>query len=315
MMISLIPHIEYLMMRNDCVVVPGWGALVANHAPAQLNESHIGKPSRLIGFNSSITHNDGLLASSLTRRHSISYDKACELIATNVAAFGRQLSGGTEVAFGRLGFFKLDENGKMQFVPAMQPNACDEFFGLQQFDFNTLAQVEESAHVASVSRSVFSRHGIKVAASIAALIGLGVILSTPVLINRQSQNASMNIATVKTKPNVVTVKPVSKTTASDNQITVINADEQQSSLKESPVFNDGMPCDEDGSFLLVINSCKKQHQAQELVKQYATKGIKAKPVQRGKYYHLVVAQSNNKQELINAKKQLPAKYRKAWVSR
>lgn len=301
-------------MSNDCVVVPGWGALVANHAPAQLNESHIGKPSLLIGFNSSITHNDGLLASSLTRRHGISYDKACELIATNVAAFGRQLSGGTEVAFGHLGFFKLDENGKMQFVPAMQPNACDEFFGLQQFDFNTLAQVNETANIANVSQSVFSRRGLKVAASIAALIGLGVILSTPVLINRQSQNASLNIATVKTKPNVVTVKPVSKTTASDNKITVIDNDDQPA-IKEPSVFNDGMPCDEDGTYLLIVNSCKKQHQAQELVKQYASKGLKAKPVQRGKYYHLVVAQSNNKQELINAKKQLPAKYRKAWVSR
>ncbi|MBR5030931.1 MAG: SPOR domain-containing protein [Muribaculaceae bacterium] len=320
MMISLIPHIEYLMMRHDCVVVPGWGALVANHAPAQLNESHIGKPSRLIGFNPSITHNDGLLATSLTRRHGLSYDKACELIATNVAGFGRQLSAGTEIAFGHIGYFKLDENGKMQFVPTLQYNACDEFFGLQQFEFATLSQAEAAEKFAPVSRSAFIRKAMKTAASIVALVGMGLLLSTPVIVDRQSQSASLNIATVKTKPTTITLKPAAATTASDNKIAVVdnNAGAQPVSsaipaIDEPSAFNEGMPCDESGAYYLVINSCNKQHQAAALIKQYGSRGIKAKSIHRGKYYHLVVAQSNSKQELVKAKKLLPEKYRKAWV--
>lgn len=313
MMISLIPHIEYLMMRNDCVVVPGWGALVANHAPAQLNESHIGKPSRLIGFNPSITHNDGLLATSLTRRHGMSYDKACELIATNVAGFGRQLATGTEVAFGHIGYFKLDENAKMQFVPTMQYNACDEFFGLQQFEFTTLSQADAAGEFAPASRSAFLRKSMKAAASIGALIGIGLLLSTPVIVDRQSQSASLNLATVKTKPTTITVKPAAATTAADNKIAVVDNAVDVPAIDEPSAFNEGMPCDENGTYYLVINSCKKQHQATTLIKQYGSHGIKAKALHRGNFYHLVVAQSNSKQELFKAKKLLPEKYRKAWV--
>ena len=75
MMISIVQHIEYLMMYNDCVVVPGWGALIANYAPSQLQGDTMLKPRRSIGFNPSITHNDGLLATSIARRHGISYSK------------------------------------------------------------------------------------------------------------------------------------------------------------------------------------------------------------------------------------------------
>lgn len=78
-------------------------------------------------------------------------------------------------------------------------------------------------------------------------------------------------------------------------------------------FNEGMPSDENGTYFLVINSCKKEHQAQALVKQYAKKGIKAKTIARSGFHHVVVAQSSNQQELIKAKKLLPEKYRKAWV--
>ena len=106
------------MMRNDCVVIPGWGALVACNIPAQLSQEHIIRPKRLLCFNSSITHNDALLATSLARRHNISYDEACKLIADNVIAFKHQLSVGTEVAFGHLGFFKVDDNNKLIFITA-----------------------------------------------------------------------------------------------------------------------------------------------------------------------------------------------------
>ena len=104
-------------MQGDCVVVPGWGALVASHVPSTSTQSSINRPSRLIAFNPSIAHNDGLLAMSVARRHNISYDEACKVIADNVTVFRRQLATGSEVPFGRLGFFKNDDNSKLIFTP------------------------------------------------------------------------------------------------------------------------------------------------------------------------------------------------------
>lgn len=307
------------MMQGDCVVVPGWGALVASHLPASYTPSGINRPTRLIAFNPSITHNDGLLTTSVARRHNLSYDEACKVIADNVTAFRRQLATGTEVAFGRLGFFKNDDNGKLLFTPTLHDEASDEFFGLRSIDFPVLSQADDNEQT-QATPGIFAHRGWRTAAAIAAIIGIGALLSTPVIVDKSIDTASLNIANVKTKPAAVTVKPASQSTNDDNKIAVIDnnvgtrpVSSDIPSIEEPSAFNDGMPCDENGAYFLVINSCNKQHQAQALIKQYAGKGIKAKTIVRGSYHHIVVAQSNSKQELTNAKKLLPEKYRKAWV--
>lgn len=297
-------------MQGDCVVVPGWGALVASHVPSSSTQISINRPSRLIAFNPSIAHNDGLLAMSVARRHNISYDEACKVIADNVTVFRRQLATGSEVPFGRLGFFKNDDNSKLIFTPTLHDEASDEFFGLHNFDFPILSQTSENEQ-GKVASGIFAHRGWKTAAAIAAIVGIGALLSTPVIVDKSIDTASLNIADVKTKPTAITVKPVSQATSDDNKITIVDAPSEDTLVQQT--FNEGMPSDESGAYFLVINTCKKQHQAQALVKQYAKKGIKCKIIARGGYHHMVVAQSNNKQELIKAKKLLPEKYRKAWV--
>lgn len=301
------------MTLGDCVVVPGWGALVANHVPASSTQSHINRPSRLMAFNPSITHNDGALAMSVAQRHNISYAEACKVIADNVTVFRRQLATGSEVHFGRMGFFKNDENSKLIFTPTINDETSDEFFGLRNFEFPTLAsstQVSDNEHD-SVTSSIFTHRGWKTAAAVAAIVGIGALLSTPVIVDKNIDTASLSITSVKTKPTAITVKPVSQATSDDNQITFVAPTSEDA--PELQTFNDGMPSDENGTYFLVINSCNKPHQAQALAKQYASKGIKTKVIARGNYYHLAAAQSNSQQELKKARKLLPEKYRKAWV--
>jgi hypothetical protein len=62
-MYSITRHIEYLVSRHDCVVVPGWGAFIAQYEPARIDAESglIVPPSRAISFNQSVMHNDGLL--------------------------------------------------------------------------------------------------------------------------------------------------------------------------------------------------------------------------------------------------------------
>ena len=70
MMFSIIEHIEYLITCHDCVVVPGWGAFIANYDASTYDATKnvMARPRRSIGFNASVSHNDGLLAQSLMRR-------------------------------------------------------------------------------------------------------------------------------------------------------------------------------------------------------------------------------------------------------
>ncbi len=319
-MITITQHIEYLMMYNDCVVVPGWGALIANYAPSQLQGDTMLKPRRSIGFNPSITHNDGLLATSIARRHGISYNEACNVIATGVASFKSQMATGSEVAFGRLGLFKLNGRGKMEFEPFSQDEAFNEFFGLHDLKLSTINQATSSPQVIITGNLWHER--MKAAASVAAILAVGVLFSTPVIIDRSTQSASMNVVEVKTKPaQVVSVKPATTATATDNKITVLDdkATQAVSSKKQvqedDDVFNPGMPSDLHGSRLLVINTCHRASQAQKMVKRYAKKGIKTRVVNSGKQHLIVVAQSNSEKELRRAKALLPSSCQRAWISR
>ncbi|MDE6465278.1 MAG: SPOR domain-containing protein, partial [Duncaniella sp.] len=60
-MINLSSHIEYLLLRHDCVVVPGLGALLVHevHARFDADSCTFMPPSRSLGFNPAVTHNDG----------------------------------------------------------------------------------------------------------------------------------------------------------------------------------------------------------------------------------------------------------------
>ncbi len=326
-MISIIQHIEYLMIFHDCVVVPGWGALIANHSTSSASELSIKRPSRTIAFNASINHNDGLLASSLMRRHSLSYQEACNIISTNVTTFQRHLSNGDELAFGHLGYFKFNASKKIEFTPMAQDHSCDEFFGLTDISVNAITWKEpETAHIAP-NIAIGWHDRMKVAASVAAIVGVGLLLSTPVIIDKSTQSASLNVMEIKAgnqdaNNQLVTVKPASMTTQADNKITLIEdqqskaasdkaQQEDETAQDSNSPYNESMPSK--GNYYLVINSCSTAQKAAAMSQQYAHHGMKTKVVSRGGYHHLAVAQSNSRQELLKVKKTLPEKYKKAWV--
>ena len=324
-MISIIQHIEYLMMYHDCVVVPGWGALIANYASSSVGDGKIARPNRLIGFNSNISHNDGMLATSLMRRHGLGYEQACTLIADNVTTFRRHIASGADLSFGRLGYFRLSDQEKLEFVPMTQLAACDEFFGLENVSMLTIDQLQKAGSDATVLPpvTVSWRERMKVAASIAAIMGVGLLLSTPIIIDKSTQTASLNIAEVKspmiTTPQV-TMKPAAKTTAKDLQFAVI--DEKGVEKTISPVattqeVSQGSLHNEDihnsGNLLLVIKACDSNARAESKARHYTKRGIKTWIVCRDGKYNIVVAQSDNEKELKRIKKTLPSKCKHAWI--
>ena len=117
-MISMIEHIEYLMLSNDCVVVPGFGAFIAQYTSSHncAQNSTFTSPKRSISFNASINHNDGLLANSIAKKASIPYAEALKQIEKSTTICRQALSDGSEVPFGRLGFFisNADSLNKMK---------------------------------------------------------------------------------------------------------------------------------------------------------------------------------------------------------
>ena len=85
-MIELERHIEILLLRNDCVIVPGLGGFIASHIPATYDERDclFLPPQRTLGFNPKLNINDSLLVQSYTEAYDISYPDAQNRISGEV---------------------------------------------------------------------------------------------------------------------------------------------------------------------------------------------------------------------------------------
>lgn len=98
-------HIEYLLLRHDCVIVPGLGAFLAHKSGAKFDESTgmLVPPARLLGFNSELTHNDDLLVESVARRERKTLEASRMQVEKAVTSFLYQLKESGALPVGNLG--------------------------------------------------------------------------------------------------------------------------------------------------------------------------------------------------------------------
>lgn len=190
----MIRHIEYLILRHDCVVIPGFGALIAHYRPAYIDRE-LGcmfPPSRTLGFNPDITHNDGLLTSSIARGTENTFDGASAILSKEVAALKLQLDNSGEFALGRLGVFSRKENGPVMFEPFSTTSISPRLAGLRAIAMTPISEtVKAEAEAATekqedgIHRPIsLHRRVLNIAASVALLVCLGVTLTTPIVENK-----------------------------------------------------------------------------------------------------------------------------------
>lgn len=201
-MIDIARHIEFLLLHHDCVVVPGFGAFMINDEGARYDvESHcFMPPSRTIGFNPEVRHNDALLTGSISRREGVSLEAARSALDTSVASLNHQLQLCGEVPFGNLGSFSA---GVSPDAPVFAPSE----WSLPVRRYSCLAPVEVMPLVTetedegiipeeSVARRqvVFPAPLKFVASIIAIMVGLGILYSTTSLV----QSPRLNFASLDT---------------------------------------------------------------------------------------------------------------------
>lgn len=310
-MISMIEHIEYLMLSNDCVVVPGFGAFIAQYTSSNncAQNSTFTSPKRSISFNASINHNDGLLANSIAKKASIPYAEALKQIEKSTTICRQALSDGSEVPFGRLGFFISKAEGHIEFIPFHHELANDDFFGLQSFSFPTLA--ERNAQVATEEtvsetysepeinigrRNWFSHKAVQIAASIVMLVCLTFALSTPIIVDKPThQLATLNVPT-PTMPKHKVVKT-----------------EEISLQKQVEAASEKKEANSNGRYAIIICSLKKQSQ----VAQYFQENKDINPanvIKKNGYYMIYFNRGDNYQELVKEAKQMPKPYTEFWIT-
>ena len=120
-------HIEYLLTRHDCVIVPGLGAFIATETEAFIDfENGVIRPRRReISFNSSVVTDDGLLTHSIARHEEISYEEARRIVATLIERMISDLNGEGETSVGMVGRLLKDSEGLISFQPRQSSAVSD----------------------------------------------------------------------------------------------------------------------------------------------------------------------------------------------
>lgn len=199
----MIEHIEYLLSRYDCVVVPGLGAFIAQYESACFDKScsSILPPRRNIAFNESISHNDGLLATSISRRENVSYNAAMRIISEGVAGIQSAIHDKGTAEIGRIGTLSPNSQGDaLLFIPDATGD-CNEYAFLRPV--KAIPVLEAAAleaprenlpdkYIKIHRRRPHLREAMKIAASLLLMIALCI----PFISDVSTHSSDVNFASM-----------------------------------------------------------------------------------------------------------------------
>ncbi len=181
-MTDLAPYIKQLLYRNDCVIIPNFGGIMAQYASAQVHpiQNIFSPPYKTLAFNKSLVHNDGLLVSEIVRYTNVSYDAATISIHQYVRKMENDLSGKGQAVITSIGKFYYDVEHNLLFEPSEENNYLTNAFGFDRFVAKPVMRHEEVIHqlvnepAKKKSRSRFGWAGFGVLLAL-IVIGLQII--------------------------------------------------------------------------------------------------------------------------------------------
>ncbi|SDY95267.1 HU domain-containing protein [Hymenobacter psychrophilus] len=130
----LADHIRALLQHHDCVIIPNFGGLIADYAPASVHPVRhtLSPPAKRVAFNQSLTRNDGLLVDALSQRLSVSPTQARELVQQAVQRMQQELASGHRTELGGVGTFRQAPGRGLEFEYTGTENLLGASFGLPE---------------------------------------------------------------------------------------------------------------------------------------------------------------------------------------
>lgn len=127
-------YISELLYRYQCVIVPNFGAFVAETISAQINENNtFSPPKKVVTFNVVIKNNDGLLANYIASSEGISYELAIRKIETQVNNWISDIDSNKSISFPKIGtIITTGADKNWFFSPENSTNFLTSSFGFSQ---------------------------------------------------------------------------------------------------------------------------------------------------------------------------------------
>lgn len=316
-------HIKTLLSAHDCVIVPNFGAFIADYSPAVIRDDKSTIPSKDILFNRKLTRNDGLLISALIEEEGIEYAQAKQEIARYVAKTKTLLDNGETVVYEGIGTLSLDEAGFIQFVGNEENTCLLDSYGLQAITLEKInkedATVIKDAHANSNRKT--QRIVMRVA-SVAAVIALILIFSTPLTDEPASDYAALGFDS--STPDVLTnstpvsaLKDGKKTYIAENTTSSI-AEHKDSSSLASEDNKEQKSSEAQKAYHIIIASLATETMANDYVKTFQRKYDfdSVEMLSGSGRYRISVAhfdQPNEAVAFVKSLRLLNPKFSDAWV--
>ena len=155
-------YINDLLYRYECVIIPGFGALLTQYHSARIDsETHtLYPPSKTLSFNRQLQTNDGLLANYIASVEKCSYESSLQKLRNYTKKLSIQLTEGATVSLSNIGDFHLNDENSVQFLPSSNQNFNTTSFGLSSVGISKVSrqkkpyqQPEKSLHPVHAEKS------------------------------------------------------------------------------------------------------------------------------------------------------------------
>lgn len=276
-MICLSEHIAYLLSRNDCVIVPGWGAFIAESVAAAFDPVAMRwtPPHRVATFNPAISHNDGLLASSLVRGASMTYDEAMRRINEEVGQWRQLIQRDGQLDIAGVGMFRAtDPEATPEFIESARSTANMRYMGLTPVAaadaFASEMKSDDNA-ASGTRRLTLGGHILRAAASVAIIICVAAGLLTTVDNARNGrQSASLFSPATEAEAPVPEIRPIgvddrrelSIKAVSSEEGTAVAAERKPAAEQPAPV---AAPVKAEKRYFLVVASLANNAEAKRFI--------------------------------------------------
>lgn len=125
-------HIECLLLKHDCVIVPELGGFIAQYVPARRveEENLFLPPYRSVGFNQQLCVNDGLLVQSYMQAYDTNYPESIRIIENAVRRLKDTLENEGKYEFEGIGTLSMNIDGSYNFSPCQAGVLSPDLYGL-----------------------------------------------------------------------------------------------------------------------------------------------------------------------------------------
>lgn len=289
---NLEKYISTLLYRHDCVVVPEFGAFIAQKMNAgYLSEKSVFlPPSKQIVFNPSLIKNDGLLIQEIAQSCGISFESAKDEVENAVQFWKNHLNINSNLVLPELGTISKDNNGLLNFTSSDQNYLLDSF-GLDRVSAKYILPSTQEHNSSAV--------WWKVAAVVPILIGGFLYFGKPQpvsdFVNQQWSGFVSPVLNPNIKANTAVISPLKsiEKAAEDYKKEVLTIHDYQ----------------------VISGSFRKLEEADLQVEKLHEKGFtQAKMTQKkGNFYYVAFKTFPTKEEALEYRETVKEEFPETWV--